>query len=143
MSVETMRASATAAFQTAWAYRFPDIPVKYENSRFKQPASAWVSFQVLESDARRANVGTTKRFTRDEGFVVVEFYAVEETGTKLLNDMIDYAATIFDDRRFTLSDGDYVTYYSGKKTTQGQDAGFYKKTLITMFYRDSCRDAVA
>ncbi len=139
MSHEAARAKFSDEFTTLWAADYPTVPISYENRKFTQPVNApWAAFSVVEATRKRQSVGpTTKRFVRVKGFIVVEIYVPEDTGSASLFTMMTAVTTYLEERKFPLSTGQAATTLTGDRQNDGKQAnGFYRGTVMIPYWLD-------
>lgn len=141
MSLDSMREAVTADFNTKLATTsFSTIPVRYENHPFNQPTNSdYLYIYLKHVDDLRANIGTVQRYQKHMGFIVVECFAREGTGTKALNTYMDTIAAFFEEKSVTLADGEVLTTRTAKKATNGLQFGFYRGTVLVPTIRRSCK----
>lgn len=136
MSTEALRSTLSDAFSTAWAARYPAIKVSFENRKFTQPRQvSWADFNLVQSYRTRMNIGT-KRFVRTKGMIVIEIYAPEDQGTRVLYEMADYIGQELEDTVYPMGNGQHATTHTSKQTHDGSMEGFYRQTVIVPFISD-------
>lgn len=141
MSLDTLRAKAADILFTKMASSpYVDIPVRVENQPFKQPANGpWWSFYVAPYDAARAAIGTEAKFQKHHAMLVVEVYVPENTGTKVLNEMLEFAGDALEESNYALSDGDTVVTYTAVAKFNGLQYGSFRGTTMVNAMRRSCK----
>lgn len=141
MSIDTLRSKAESVlFQKLASSPYAAVPVRVENLPFDQPnAAPWFSFYVHPVDAKRAAIGTEAKFQKHMTMLVVECYAPENTGTKTLNEMMEFAGDALEESNYSLSDGDTVVTYTAIPKINGLQYGFYRGTIMVLAMRRSCK----
>lgn len=126
------------SFITDFAAAHASIPVEIENQKFTQPTnSSWVSFHLRWFHSARASIGTSNRFKRHEGMVIVEVFVKEDTGTATMYSICKTIEDTFDEAHFALSDGSYVTCHVPKVKIHGLQDGFFVAQVMTEFCLDT------
>lgn len=141
MSLEAARAHFADVVTTAWAARYPSVPIEYENRKFDQPVpSPWMDFNIMETDRKRKNIGVS-RFVRSMGMLVLELYVPEDSGTRELFEMGDYIGTALEEQNHPLGNSMNATTFTAKKRSDGKVNGFYRLTVIVEYWFDECFDS--
>jgi hypothetical protein len=126
-------------FTTAWAADYPAVPLGFQNHKFAQPANKpWAKFHVVEYDRKRQSVGAQQghRFVRVFGYIIIDIYVPEDTGTRALNEMMDRSASYLEEKNFTLSSTRAVTTLVAKRIDGGAYEGFELGTVMTPYWFD-------
>lgn len=114
------------------------LPIGTENQKFEQPENAaFVKVWIMESSAKQAAIGTTKKFKRHIGNFVIQCFVPEKSGIRELNDICDSVSDALEDKSFTLSDGSYVTTYTPEVITKGKDGGHYSNVVMVKYILDA------
>ena len=130
MSYEAERVSAEVAFETGWASA---TPIKYQNAPFTDPdGDEFVEFFVLSGPSNIASLGGVNTMHRFIGFVQIDIYVPENTGTDRARELADTAATIFRDTRID----DMLFRASDITNGATPPAGYYRLTVTVPYQRD-------
>lgn len=95
MTIESLKTSLQAHFNTGWADR---TPVHWPNVRFDPPTDeAWVRYQEIPVDSDFASIGSVGNnvCTRDIGQVVITVFVPLKSTTLELDQHIDVIMGIF------------------------------------------------
>lgn len=132
MSAESLRSYIASAFETAWSIAYPTHKVGYENRKFQSPkdGTPFCYVYVENIDARAASFGTERRYSRHTDMLVIECNVGEDAGVKLLNDMADRAAKIFQEKGYLTTDCAYCYFGTAKIKTQGLSDGYFTKIVM-------------
>ena len=143
MSLDTFRAKAADIFLTKLAADttgLSSLPVHIENQTFTPPVSGgYFYLYMVPYDGKRAAIGTTAKFQKIMEYIVVECFVPENSGTKNLNAMMDFAKDAFEESSFALVDGDTVFTYTAKPKVNGLQTGFYRGTVMVNAMRRTCK----
>ena len=130
MSYEADRLSAEGAFNTGWA---STTPIKYQNVPMADPDGAeFVGFTVLNGPSNISSLGGVNTTHRFIGFVQIDIYVPENTGTKRARELAETAAVIFRDKRID------AMLFRQSDITNGAPPpdGYYRLTVTVPFQRD-------
>lgn len=133
---ESVRLLVETQFKADWASR---SPVKYGNSSFDQPRNSdWVTLSLRWGDSEQASLGpTTRRLERHAGVIVVQVFVPKNSGEKLLNEHLDFAAAIF--RMQTIRDstnGIELRLFTPRRSYAADEKELRQENLIVPFQAD-------
>jgi Bacteriophage related domain of unknown function len=136
MSTDTVRRETQKRFAEGFVSGSePLFPIQYENHPFMRPDGApWGRFLMREGQRANATVGNDLK--RTPGFVMVQFFLPEDTGTKPAADAADKMAEIFDDTTITGTWGAIQFFSVGKQNVGKTDDGFYQVNISVEFRFD-------
>lgn len=104
MSFADERAAIEARFAANWS----TTRVKYENTQFEQPRTAWVALFILNGDGRAISIGNDP-LHRYAGVISVQVHVPESSGTQTGRAYADTIAAIFRNRQFSNGSSGTIT----------------------------------
>jgi hypothetical protein len=116
------------------------VPYKSENHKVVVPHDApYLIVWFRYPETRKASLGTTRKFTRHRGLVMIDVVVPVDTGTGALWKLVDSITEVFRERALTLEDGSYLTFMVPESpgTPRPQDAYYFITTMIP-FVLDEC-----
>lgn len=129
-------AAIIAFFQAGWAER---TPVDYPNGPAFDPAAApaFARLTVLTGRGRRASVGAgTSRLRRWPGVVEVQLFVKWGTGSALMSQLCDAAATIFDEQSPPIASGK-LSFGTPSRINAGRTGSWWQQNVSCPYERDS------
>src|SRR5210317_1244527 len=111
MSFEALRASCEGRMAANWSA----TDVVYNNdTHVPDTSAAWVRFVLLTGVGQTVGLGGSTKFVRDLGFITVQIFVPERTGTATAMGHVDAFNAIFEHERF-----DGIVTYTASVTTAG------------------------
>lgn len=125
-------ADAQLAIETRFYNNFTSCPIKYENIGYNpQSDISYVELFVVETNSRRADIGTNNPLHRTDGAISVNVYTAKYIGTKTGRTLADTAAAIFRDASFS-----GIICMSPLVRNVGESGDWYVTNMTCEFYRD-------
>lgn len=125
-------AQAQMDIETRFYQNFTACPVKYENVDYDpQPGTSYAEIYVVESDNRRADIGTNNPLHRTLGLISVNVYTKKFIGSKTGRTLADTAADVFRDASFS-----NITCRSPLVRNVGEVGDWFVVNMTCEFYRD-------
>lgn len=140
MSLDTLRAKITDMFQTAQATSaYVGEKVRIPNLAFDTPTeSPYFAIYVVPVTSAKASIGTSASFRKHTALVSIEVYVPENKGTKLLLDRMQWVGDVFQEKVFTLADGETVSMGTASFKDNGLQYGVWRGTVIIKADRRGC-----
>lgn len=94
----------------------------------------FIEFSFVESEGHNAAVG--RKLKRHLGFVQVDVFVRENTGTKASNDLIQAIKDILENITLNATGNESITYSVGKAQPVGTTNGRYRQMVRIPYRRD-------
>lgn len=143
MSLESVRVLLSSEFDTWMATYYPAVEIQFENQRQPEhsPIVTWAEFSIKPMTAKQASIGTARRYARYNEALVIEFHAAEKTGTKQTNELRQAWGDFIENRKFTVSDGEYIKMGMARYGAYTLNNGRYTAYVIVDYLREACKEA--
>lgn len=137
MSFEAVQQLLHETLQSEFAAQHPDVPMMFENAKYKQPkGAAWVYVALVPGDIHRKEISQSGLYC-DYGVVNIACMVPEDKGTKDLQKMTDTIFHILFDRNWNLGSNGRLTTYGVKRRNRGLVNGFYTWNVLSEYrYED-------
>lgn len=135
MSFDSVRVAVTTTIQNELAPKAPDIPIHFENQKFKQPQGPWFYVAVIPGDGQRMEISSSRRY-RHFGVINMQVMVPQDVGTKLLNELTNIAFTVLADRSWVLPGGGRMTTHCCKRRNRGLLNGFLTYSIQVEYRHD-------
>ena len=136
---DAVREAIYTRFENAMSLAHPTVKVRYENQPFTQPLTTWVSVEIHEIDAKRASIGTEKRFQRHMCILAAVVYLPENSGLKIGSDPIDTIITTFEESVVIPAGPNHISFKVAKTVKTGLQNGWYPVVITIPFQWDTCK----
>jgi len=94
----------------------------------------YIKFTYNESESHNAAIGG--QIQRHIGFVQVDVYVKENTGSKDSNIICDAIVTILTNQELDLGNSEQLTYRVGMTQEIGEEQSFYRQMVRVPYFRD-------
>jgi hypothetical protein len=110
MSFEAERKALEAYFKQNWSDN--TVPLIFDNSRQKKPTDTYLTFTLVYSDGKQAELGAkgSAVLMRYDGLLQIDVLAPQETGTAKANQIADTASNILRRQQITDDAGGVITF---------------------------------
>ena len=123
---------AQLAIESRLYNNFSTCPVKYENVDYNpQPGVRYAEIYVVDSDNRRADIGTNNPLHRTFGFISVNIYTEKFVGSKPGRTLADEIAAVYRDTSFS-----GITCKSPLVRNVGEVGDWFVVNMRCEFFRD-------
>lgn len=135
MSFADERQGIELRFQTGWG---STTPVKYENVAFTEPKDGpWVFFHIASEDGKQVSLGPVDQVThRHLGVIVIQVFALKDTGTNDGKLLADQAGEIFRSADFRTPAGARIVCKTPSLEVIGVGQGWYQINVRVPYFRD-------
>lgn len=105
--------------------------VVYRNDTYVPDSSTdWVRFVLLNGEGQTVGLGGSTKFVRDLGFITVQIFVPERTGTAAAMGYVDAFNTLFEHERF-----DGIETFTASVTPAGVSDGWHQTNVNIPFRR--------
>lgn len=130
MSFEALRKAVADKFIAEWTATEITKVDFGGNQEFTPPVNGvWVRLNINPFLTENAEIGDN--FQRTEGLIVVQCFAVKNTGEKELFELVDAATLLFQNQNF-----DSVRCYATSAIRVGESGNWYQFNASTVFQYD-------
>lgn len=133
MSLQDERKTFEGRFFAQWG---STTPVKWENVPFDepQPAAPWVAFSIRPNFAEQASLGRPKFVERIWGYVVVQIFVPENSGTVSARSLAQQAGDVFKAIQVSLNATTEASFLMPEYREIGSNAGWYQINVACPYY---------
>lgn len=131
MSFADERAAIEARFAANWS----STRVKYENTQFEQPRTAWVALYILNGEGKQISLGDDP-LHRYAGVIMVQIHVPESSGTQTGRAYADTIAAIFRRQQFSNGSSGTITCRTPYISSIAGRDGWYQINLACPYQRD-------
>lgn len=132
MSDDTIRELLEERIAAVFPTYEPSVAVKFANTRFEQPTTAWIYVAVMPNSTERAAIGNQTEF-ESCGVINVTCMVPEMTGTKHVRQIGDAVAKTYLDCQIAIPAGGHITTYGVSFRERGQIEGWYTCNVFIQY----------
>lgn len=139
MSLSLHRAWAETMMKTGMAATYSAVPVQFQNAAFRQPEGPWCQFHIIDGSAFQVELTGPNARERHTGFVQVNVFVPQNTGTAKAIEIAEYVGSLFRRKMAQLSDGAAINHRTPYYTATGTTNGFFCYIVTIPYWRDEPR----
>lgn len=138
MSLDSVRSTTLSYFEPAFAAEmnaiFGSVP-EIIAPNFEEPnVFPFIKFTFMENESHNAAIG--RKLKRHIGLVQVDVYVEENTGSKVSNDICNSIGTLLENKDFSISPNERLTYDVSRTQEIGNESGKYRQAVRVPYHRD-------
>lgn len=130
MGYAAQRIAIESRFSTQWGVT---TPIAWDNSQYKPDSGTpFVALSILNTSEQPVSIGSTVK-TRNGGFININIFVPENTGTAVIEGLCDSAAAVF---RYKAFSG--VSCRGAEIRLIGRNKEWWQYNVSIEFQRDEC-----
>lgn len=134
MSWDDERSAVEQRFSASWG---DTTPVRYENVKWVEPTDGeWVALSIQGAGANQISLNVSA-LVRFDGLISVQVFAKENTGTRVIRNLAEQAASIFRRADFSKDSSGRIVCQIPWIKAVGTKNGWYQVNVIVPYHRDA------
>lgn len=130
-------ANERAAIESRFAANWTTTRIKYENTQFEQPKTAWVALFILNGDGQQISLGLSPNpLHRYVGVIMVQIFLPESSGTQTGRAYADTIASVFRRAQFSNGSSGTITCRTPSISPGNLRDGWFQINVTCPFQRD-------